>query len=59
MPMRPTKRDTRIAAAIRPAVIGKKPMPVRSALQPSTFCKYWVRKKNIENNAVPMQSIIA
>ena len=59
MPMRLISREARTAAAMMPSVMGKKPTPVLRALHPKTFCRNWVRKKNIENIAVPMQSIMA
>ena len=31
------------------AVIGRNPSPACSGLKPRTPCRYWLRKKNIEN----------
>ena len=59
IPMVPIKRDATPAATMIPAVMGRKPRPVFIGLHPRTFWRNWVRKKNIENTAVPIQNIKA
>jgi len=58
-PVRPTQPGRQAGGHHDPAVMGKKPRPVFIGLQPRMFWRNWVKKKNIENTAVPMQSISA